>query len=64
MRSLPLGSRFPNSYVVLFTLEQIIGKYFSIGFHSLCFAELRYGSISYEIKIFFDAKNQTNFNGE
>lgn len=37
---LSLGSRFPHSYVVLFTLEQIIGKYFSIGFYSLCVAEL------------------------
>lgn len=37
--SLSFGSRFPHSYVVLFTLEQIIGKYFSIGFDSLYVAE-------------------------
>ena len=39
IRSLSLGSRFPNSYVILFTLEQIIRKYFSIGFDSFSIAK-------------------------
>ena len=59
IRSLTLGSRFPHSYVILFTLEQIIGKYFSIRFYSLCVAELE---ISNKI-LNLDTKNQKRLNG-